>query len=467
WQISRWKNDFISVQQAKEQAVDQDEARAARLYAAYQRQLKAYNAVDFDDLIVLPVQLFGQHPEVLEKWQNRLRYLLVDEYQDTNACQYRLIRQLAGVRGALTAVGDDDQSIYAWRGARPENIHQLQRDYPTLKVIKLEQNYRSTRRILDSANQLIANNPHLFEKQLWSTLGEGEPILVMSARTAGHEAEKVVAEIQKRQFRDRVPAKDFAILYRSNHQSRVFEKLLRENRIPYRITGGTAFFERTEVKDILGYLRLVSNPDDDAAFLRVVNTPRREIGASTLEKLGEYAQDRQVSLFKAAREMGFAERVSARARTRIDNFTDWLNSIILAQRDTEPQALVQRIVQGIEYEDWMLQNSSSPKMAEKRMENVQEVQNWVAKLYDEGAGKETLGEIVAHMSLVDMLERNNEEKEQDAITLMTLHAAKGLEFPYVFLIGMEEELLPHANSMDEAGLQEERRLAYVGITRAQ
>ncbi|MCB1622745.1 MAG: DNA helicase Rep, partial [Thiothrix sp.] len=467
WQISRWKNDFISLTQAKAQAQGQDEARAVRLYEAYQRQLKAYNAVDFDDLIVLPVQLFDQYPEILEKWQHQLRYLLVDEYQDTNACQYRLIRQLTGVRGALTAVGDDDQSIYAWRGARPENIHQLQGDYPTLKVIKLEQNYRSTRRILDSANRLIANNPHLFEKQLWSTLGEGDPIRVMSARTAEHEAEKVVAEIQKRQFRDRVPARDFAILYRSNHQSRVFEKLLRENRIPYRITGGTAFFERTEVKDILGYLRLVSNPDDDAAFLRVVNTPRREIGASTLEKLGDYAQERQVSLFRAAREMGFAERISARARARMDNFTDWLDGIVTAQRDTEPQALVQRIVQGIDYEDWMLQNSGSPKMAEKRMENVQEVQNWVAKLYDEGAGKETLGEIVAHMSLVDMLERNSEEKEQDAITLMTLHAAKGLEFPYVFLIGMEEELLPHANSLDEAGLQEERRLAYVGITRAQ
>ena len=467
WQVSRWKNDFVSPEQAMQQVANELEERAVRLYTAYQRQIKAYNAVDFDDLIVLPVQLFDQYPEILEKWQNRLRYLLVDEYQDTNACQYRLIRQLVGVRGALTAVGDDDQSIYAWRGARPENIAQLQKDYPSLRVIKLEQNYRSTRRILESANHLIANNPHLFEKKLWSTLGEGDPILIMPCRTAEHEAEKVVGEIMKRHFRDRTAYKDFAILYRGNHQSRLFEKLLREQNIPYKLTGGTSFFERAEVKDILGYLRMVSNPEDDAAFLRIINTPRREIGTSTLEKLGDYAHERHTSLFVAAQEMGFAGRISAKARQRMDTFTTWLNAMIHANQTEAPAVLVKRIVTEIYYEDWLLQDSSSPKVAEKRMANVWEIVDWVRKLHDEGAGKETLAEIVAHMSLVDLLERNSGEEEQDAVTLMTLHGAKGLEFPYVFLVGAEEELLPHANSLDAAGIEEERRLAYVGITRAQ
>ena len=467
WQISRWKNDSISVEQAFEQsAEDEHLQQAARLYEQYQRQIKAYNAVDFDDLIVLPVQLFKQYPDILEKWQARLRYLLIDEYQDTNACQYQLIHQLAGARGALTAVGDDDQSIYAWRGARPENIAQLQRDYPTLKVVKLEQNYRSTKRILESANHLIANNPHLFEKNLWSTLGEGDPILVMPCRTAEHEGQKVVGEIMKRQFRERAPYKDFAILYRGNYQSRLFEKLLRENNIPYHISGGTSFFERAEVKDILAYLRLVSNPDDDTAFLRIINTPRREIGASTLEKLGDYAHERQCSLFQASQEMGFAQRISAKARQRLDTFTTWLRDLVQANSEYEPAALVRRIILDIDYEDWLLQNASTGKVAEKRMANVHEITAWVEKLYDAGAGKESLAEIVAHMSLVDLLERNNEDDEQDAVTLMTLHGAKGLEFPYVFLVGVEEELLPHVNSTGEAGLQEERRLAYVGITRA-
>ena len=467
WQVSRWKNDFLSPEQVMQQATDELSQRAAHLYEQYQRQIKAYNAVDFDDLIVLPVQLFQQYPEVLARWQQRLRYLLVDEYQDTNACQYQLIRQLAGVRGALTAVGDDDQSIYAWRGARPENILQLQRDYPNLKVIKLEQNYRSTQRILDSANYLIGHNPHLFEKKLWSTLGEGEPILIMPCRSVEHEAEKVVGEIMKRHFRERTDYKDFAILYRGNHQSRSFETLLRQQNIPYQITGGTSFFERTEVKDILAYLRLISNPHDDAAFLRIINTPRREIGTSTLEKLGDYAHERKNSLFVCAQELAFAERVSPKSRQRLEHFTAWLNQLIELNQTDPPAKVVQRIITDIHYEDWLLQNSSSPNMAEKRMDNVREVVEWVHKLYEDGLGKESLAEIVAHMSLVDLLERNSEEAEQNAVTLMTLHGAKGLEFPYVFLIGAEEEILPHLHSMDEAGIQEERRLAYVGITRAQ
>jgi ATP-dependent DNA helicase Rep len=467
WIISRWKNDFISVEQAALLANTTDEKLAAILYEKYQRQIKAYNAVDFDDLIVLPVQLFEQHPDALQHWQNKLRYLLVDEYQDTNACQYRLIRLLAGVRGALTAVGDDDQSIYAWRGARPENIAQLQQDYPMLKVVKLEQNYRSTSRILQSANKLIGNNPHLFEKNLWSTLGEGDPIRIMPCRTPEHEVEKVVSEILKARFRDRADFKDFAILYRGNHQSRLFEKALRENNIAYKISGGTSFFSRAEVKDILGYLRLISNPDDDAAFLRIINTPKREIGTSTLEKLGEYAFERKASMLTAAQELGFAQRISAKATQRIETFCFWLHEITRAAENADPTSIVKQVINDIGYEDWLKNTCNTPKQAESRMKNVWEIVEWIRKLHDDGAGKETLGEIIAHMSLVDMLERNSEEKEQDAVALMTLHAAKGLEFPSVFLVGVEEELLPHANSVDEQSIQEERRLAYVGITRAQ
>ena len=467
WIISRWKNDFISVAQSALIASTTDEKLAALLYEKYQRQIKAYNAVDFDDLIVLPVQLFEQHPDALQYWQQKLRYLLVDEYQDTNACQYRLIRLLAGVRGALTAVGDDDQSIYAWRGARPENIAQLQTDYPMLKVVKLEQNYRSTSRILQSANKLIGNNPHLFEKNLWSTLGEGDPIRIMPCRTPEHEAEKVVGEILKARFRDRADFKDFAILYRGNHQSRLFEKLLRENNIPYKISGGTSFFERSEVKDILAYLRLIANPTDDAAFLRIINTPKREIGTSTLEKLGEYAHERNSSLLTAAQELGFAQRISAKAQQRVETFCFWLQEMMRAAEGADPSAIVRQVINDTAYEDWLKNTCNTPKQAESRMKNVWEIVEWVRKLHNDGAGKETLSDIIAHMSLVDMLERNSEEKEQDAVVLMTLHAAKGLEFPSVFLIGMEEELLPHTNSLDEHGIQEERRLAYVGITRAQ
>jgi len=468
WIISRWKNDFISPKKALEQAMTPDELLAAKVYERYQRQLKAYNALDFDDLIVLPVQLFDANPEILAKWQNKLRYMLVDEYQDTNNCQYRMVRQLAGVRAELTVVGDDDQSIYAWRGARPENINQLQTDYPNLKLVKLEQNYRSTSSILDSANHLIANNPHLFEKKLWSALGSGDKIRVIPCRTAEHEIERVIGEIMKYHFRDRTEHRDFAILYRSNHQSRLFERYLRQNNIPYKISGGTSFFSRAEVKDTLAYIRLISNPSDDAAFLRVINTPKREIGATTLEKLGDYANEREVSLFAASTEMGLASQLTERGRSRLAMFCQWINDISYASREMDPHQVVEKVISDVDYYEWMQTTSSSPKMAERRMENVQEIIDWIKRLHNEGEGKhQDLGDIVAHMSLMDILERNQEDEDEDAVSLMTLHTSKGLEFPYVFLVGMEEDILPHANSLEDNGLEEERRLAYVGITRAQ
>ncbi|TNF35363.1 MAG: DNA helicase Rep [Gammaproteobacteria bacterium] len=466
WRISRWKNDFIMPEQALAMADNDLELRHARLYERYQRQLKAYNALDFDDLILQPVVLFRQDQDALQHWQNRMHYLLVDEYQDTNASQYQLVKLLLGSHARLTAVGDDDQSVYAWRGARPENLAALQQDYRNLKIIKLEQNYRSTRRILRCANQLISNNPHVFEKKLWSDLGIGEPIRIIECSSAEAEAERVVVEMKTHMFQTRSRFSDYAILYRGNSQSRIFEKYLREMQVPYVVSGGTSFFERGEVKDIMAYLRLLANPDDDAAFLRIVNTPRREIGASTLEKLGEYATRRGISLFTASFEFGLQEVLSERAFNNLQNFTNWINLMSDNAMRGDGVAVARSLVSEIGYEDWLKDQSNDLKAAERRMENVHELLDWLSKLAKEEKG-ENLAELVAHMALMDILERNNEEKQSDAVYLMTLHAAKGLEFPYVYMVGVEEETLPHRTSIMEDNLEEERRLAYVGITRAQ
>ncbi len=466
--ISNWKNAFITPQQALAMAEEAVEHSAAILYESYNRHLKAFNAVDFDDLIMVPVLLFEQQPEILEKWQNRIRYLLVDEYQDTNATQYRLVQLLVGVRGALTVVGDDDQSIYAWRGAQPENLALLGKDFPNLKVIKLEQNYRSMGRILNAANHLIANNPHVFEKKLWSELGHGDPIKIVNCADEKDEALKVASAIMHKVFQGQNPHSDFAILYRGNHQSRLFEQALREHRIPYSISGGQSFFSLTEVKDIMGYLRLLVNPDDDAAFLRVVNTPRREIGASTVEKLGAYASERGISLFAASFEFGLKSLLNERAHSRLSHFVHWLVELGDRARRGDPVAAARDLVNEIDYQSWLNDTSRDLKQAEKRMENVEELLGWLKRMADsEESENADLSEMVAKMSLMDILERQNEEEAGDNVRLMTLHAAKGLEFPHVFLVGMEEELLPHRTSIEEENIEEERRLAYVGITRAQ
>ncbi len=465
--VARWKQAMVGPQQALGEAGDARETGAAQCYAQYERSLRAYNAVDFDDLIGLPVQLFEQHPEVLERWQGRLRYLLVDEYQDTNAGQYRLVRLLTGARGALTAVGDDDQSIYAWRGARPENLKILRDDFSDLKIIKLEQNYRSAGRILKAANALIANNPHVFEKVLWSKLGYGDPLRIILARDETHEADWVVSELLSHRFRHRNDFRDYAILYRGNHQSRVFEKALREHRVPYFLSGGTSFFSRSEIRDVMAYLRLLANPDDDAAFLRVVNTPRREIGSSTLEKLAGYARERDASLFAAAQELGLEQHLSARAVDRLRRFCTWLDKFAQRAASEETVPLVRELVEAVGYRRWLEDTSSSSKAAERRMQNVDELLEWLQRFCDESDSETGVGELVARAILMDVLERQEEENTSDRVNLMTLHAAKGLEFPHVFVAGMEEELLPHRTSLEEENLEEERRLAYVGITRAQ
>lgn len=466
WRISRWKNDFVLPEAALATAENDIDARYAQLYARYQRQLHAYNAMDFDDLILQPVLLFQNHAQVLTKWQHRVHYLLVDEYQDTNASQYEMVRLLLSQQARLTAVGDDDQSVYAWRGARPENLARLQTDYPHLKLIKLEQNYRSSARILQCANTLIGNNPHVFEKKLWSDLGLGDMVRIIECMSAEAEAERVVVEMNTHRFQNRSQYRDYAILYRGNSQSKIFEKHLRELQMPYVVSGGTSFFERTEIKDIMAYLRLLANPDDDTAFLRIVNTPRREIGAATLEKLGDYSRTRNISLYAASFELGLQQVLSERALHALQQFTNWIALMSDNAARGDGVAVARSMVLEVGYDDWLKDQCADLKTAERRMENIMELLDWLRKLEQEEKG-DTLGELVAHITLLDIMERNNEEKSPDAVHLMTLHAAKGLEFPYVYLVGVEEETLPHRNSIMEDNIEEERRLAYVGITRAQ
>ncbi|MEQ1740504.1 MAG: DNA helicase Rep [Methyloglobulus sp.] len=472
-QIGQWKNAFVTVKQAELISIA-DQPAISQLYADYTRSLKAYNAVDFDDLILLPVLLFQQHPGVLEKWQNTIRYLLVDEYQDTNITQYELVKLLAGNLGRFTVVGDDDQSIYAWRGAQPENLSQLQKDYPRLQVIKLEQNYRSTGRILKVANQLIANNPHTYEKKLWSELGYGDPLRVLSHKDEISEAQQMVAELIHHKFKTGGSYQDYAILYRGNHQSRLFERGLRENNIPYFISGSTSFFAYSEIKDILAYLRLLVNPDDDAAFLRIINTPRRELGPTTLEKLGAYANHRQISLFAASAELGLSQTVSSKSIARLAKFYDWIIATAERVERDDTFAVIEKMINEIGYGQWLRENSKTSESAERKMNNVAELINWLKRIADkEGQEQKPLAEIIANIMLMDILERNQEEESGDQVSLMTLHSAKGLEFQHVFLVGMEENILPHQNTIESDdvngtnGIEEERRLAYVGITRAQ
>jgi ATP-dependent DNA helicase Rep len=463
--ISHWKNAMLDPASAESHAEDAFEAGLARLYARYERSLAAYNAVDFDDLILHPVRLLREVPAVREYWQGRIRHLLVDEYQDTNNAQYELVKLLVGPDGAFTVVGDDDQSIYAWRGARPENLARLKDDFPLLKVIMLEQNYRSSGRILSLANGLIANNPHLFEKQLWSALGPGERARVLHCRDETHEAERVASEIlHGHQTKGRAYG-DFAILYRGNHQARPFEKALRAHNIPYFLSGGQSFFARSEIKDVMAYLRLLANPDDDAAFLRVVNVPRREIGASTLQKLSAAAANRGVSLLTACTDLGLAAQLGERPRQRLAGFADWIKAHA-GDADKEPVGTVRRLLDTMDYAGWVKDNASSLGVAERRLENVDDLISWLEALNKGALQEGTLSEIVAHLSLMDILERQDEEEGGDRVHLMTLHAAKGLEFPHVFLVGMEEDLLPHHSSIEAETIEEERRLCYVGITRA-
>jgi ATP-dependent DNA helicase Rep len=460
--ISLWKNALVGPEDAAKIAADDLEAGAAKVYAEYERTLRAYQAVDFDDLIRLPVQLFEERDDIGGRWRSRLWHLLVDECQDTNRCQYRLLQLLTGPRAAFTAVGDDDQSIYAWRGADIENLKALRDDYPNLKVIKLEQNYRSVQRVLKAANALIAHNPKLFEKKLWSEHGHGEAIRVTACRDGEHEAEWVIARLSAHKFENRTKFSDYAILYRGNFQAKAFEQQLRAHKIPYVLSGGQSFFDRSEIKDLTSYLRLLANQDDDPAFIRAVTTPKRGIGGTTLEALGQAAGRRHQSLFTAAFAPGVENEVKAAQLAAVREFCQFINRMEWrAQKEPAGQVL-DDLLRAIGYEAWLFE-SLEPREAEAKWANVRDFVQWLsAKGAEEN---KNLLELSQTMALISMLDKN--EGEQDAVQLATLHAAKGLEFPHVFLVGIEEGVLPHRESVELGKVEEERRLMYVGITRAQ
>lgn len=470
--ISLWKNDLAEPDDLRGKMEDARHSLAVEIYDQYLRMLSAYNATDFDDLIRLPTVLFRDHPEVLARWHRRIRYLLVDEYQDTNISQYQLVKMLVGDQPRFTVVGDDDQSIYSWRGARPENLVQLQDDFPGLKIVKLEQNYRSTGLILKAANTVIDNNPHVFTKTLWSEMGFGDPIRIIRTPNDEAEAERIANEILHQHLVRRGQYKDFAVLYRGNFQARVLEIKLQQNRIPYKMTGGTSFFAKAEIKDVMSYLRLLVNPDDDAAFLRIINTPRREIGPATLEKLNEYAGQRGVSLSAACQEVGLKQHLPEKAGERLDRFSTWLDRTIKKLHlEDDPVMVIREMITDINYEAWLRQDSDTDRQAEKRLANVHVLIDSLQTMLERGDEDDDsdiqVQDAIGKLVLRDIMDRQEEEDDSDAVQLMTLHASKGLEFPHVFVMGLEEELLPHRNSIESGDIEEERRLMYVGITRAQ
>lgn len=491
WAISLWKNQGLNSDLAEGVAQNDDERVAARVMKRYEERLAAYQAVDFDDLIGLPHRLLSRDEEARTKWQQTLRYVLVDEYQDTNAIQYELMKCIVGERGMFTAVGDDDQSIYGWRGATIENLRRLPQEFPALKVIPLEQNYRSTGHILRAANQVIANNPKLFEKKLWSDFGDGEPVKVVECDSEEHEAERAVARIQSIRGNGgavgaspggaQIELKDFAILYRANHQARVFEKALRKANLPYKVSGGQSFFDRAEIKDLCAWLRLLVNNDDDPAFLRAVTTPKRGIGHQTLGNLGEFAAKWKVSLYEALFAESLATAVNARAIGSLHEFGRYVNDLEYRARHTvgseDAKALLMGWLKDIDYEKHLYEGEDSEKLAASRWTNVLDFVDWIAKRCggeienDGGLTVETEKKSVLDVAqtisvIISLAERGD---DQNVITLSTLHASKGLEWPHVVLAGVNEGLLPFKaddEDMTPQRLEEERRLMYVGITRA-
>ncbi|WP_225782568.1 ATP-dependent helicase [Xenophilus sp. Marseille-Q4582] len=493
WTISKWKNMGLNAAEAEAQAADDNERIIARIMARYEERLAAYQSVDFDDLIGMPLALLHKHPQVREKWQKALGHILVDEYQDTNATQYEVLKALAGQRGSFTAVGDDDQSIYGWRGATLDNLKKLPIDYPQLKVIKLEQNYRSTSAILRAANNVIGPNPKLFPKTLFSELGEGEPVRVVDCDNEQHEAERAVARLLS--LRENSPYKewrDFAILYRANHQARVFEQALRKAGIPYKVSGGQSFFDRAEIKDLCGWFRLWVNNDDDPAFLRAVTTPKRGIGHTTLQQLGAFATQYKLSLFEALFSNSLPSAVGKRGIEGLHEFGRYINDLEYRARHTrgaqDARAFLDSWLKEIEYEQHLYDGEESETAAATRWGHVMEFCDWMAQRCggqtDDASGADavtqepkSLLEVAQTISLLSTISERG-DKEQNVLTLSTLHASKGLEWPHVLLVGVNEGLLPFKLDDDEGRqekvaentlerLQEERRLMYVGITRAQ
>jgi ATP-dependent DNA helicase Rep len=482
WQISLWKNQGLDSAAARAAASSDDERLAAQVMQRYEERLSAFQAVDFDDLIGLPLALLKRDDAVRDRWQRRFAHVLIDEVQDTNAVQYELLKQLVGepARARFTAVGDDDQSIYGWRGATLDNLRRLPEDFPQLTVIPLEQNYRSTGAILRAANHVIAQNPKLYPKTLWSEHGEGEPVQVVECDGEEHEAERVVNRVNALRGRGPVAYADIAVLYRANHQARVFEQKLRAAQIPYRVSGGQSYFDRAEIKDLCAWLRLLVNTDDDPAFLRAIATPKRGIGTTTLTRLAEHATRWKTSLFEALFAESLGAVVGAKALESLHEFGRYVNDLEHRARHTtgaeDARALLLGWLRDIGYEQHLFDSEDSEKLAATRWTNVLDFVDWIARrcggeLTQEGGTFETERQSVLQVAqtisvIISLAER---DEAQDAVTLSTLHAAKGLEWPHVVLAGVNEGLLPFKGpdeDMTPERLAEERRLMYVGITRA-
>ncbi len=481
WTISRWKNQGLDSTGAAQVAADAGEQLAARVMQRYEERLSAYQAVDFDDLIGLPLKLLQSDAPLRAKWQQHFRHILVDEVQDTNAVQYELLRALVGEHGLFTAVGDDDQSIYGWRGATIENLKRLPQDYPQLKVITLEQNYRSTANILRAANHVIAANPKLYPKQLWSAFGDGEPVRVLECDGEEHEAERAVAFIQARRAEGgAVKLSDFAVLYRANHQARVFEQKLRAAQLPYKVSGGQSFFDRAEIRDLCAWLRLWVNQDDDPAFLRAVSTPKRGIGHQTLAALGEFAGRWKCSLFEALFSDSLGAALNKKALGSLHEFGRYINDLEARARQAagseQAKAFLLGWLKDIGYEQHLFDGEDSEKLAAARWTNVLDFVDWISRRCGDEGGqapgsldseRRSVLEVAQTISVIISLAERGDE--QDVVTLSTLHAAKGLEWPHVLLAGVNEGLLPFKSGEDEMTterLEEERRLMYVGVTRA-
>ena len=502
WKISSWKNQGLNSTQALAGALDEQDRLIAQIMARYEERLSAYQSVDFDDLVGLPHKLLRESTQVRAKWQDLIQHILVDEYQDTNATQYEFLKLLAGDKQRFTAVGDDDQSIYGWRGATLENLQKLPVDYPNLKIIKLEQNYRSTTSILNAANNVIQPNPKLFPKTLFSELGQGEPVQVIESDNEEHEAERVVARIQSLRSIPKVGPngevrhpefKEFAVLYRANHQSRVLEQAFRKAQIPYKVSGGQSFFDKAEIRDLCAWLRLWVNNDDDPAFLRAITTPKRGIGHQSLQALGQFASQYKLSLFEALFSQSLGAVISPKILGGLHEFGRDINDLEFRAKHTkgneEAKTFLLDWLKSIEYEKFLFDNEDNEKVASQRWSNVLEFCEWIANRcggqIEDSAGVTTaqeqknLLEVVQTVSLLSTL--SEREQDQNVVTLSTLHAAKGLEWPHVVLIGINEDILPFKpTSQEDSGelseiqifaqsqrIEEERRLMYVGITRAQ
>ena len=464
-EISSAKNKLQTPDQYQKVAGDYFHKMVADVYQDYQTTLLRNHSMDFDDLIMQTALLFKRAPEVLEYYQRRFQYIHVDEYQDTNYAQYDLVKKLAEKYQNLCVVGDSDQSIYRWRGADIKNILSFEKDYPNATVVFLEQNYRSTESILNAANAVIKNNPDHKEKKLWTDQAGGSKLKYYKAQTERYESLYVAEQIEKYIHEQRFNYRDIAILYRTNAQSRVIEETFVKANIPYQMVGGTKFYDRKEIKDILAYLRLISNPDDDVSFVRIVNEPKRGIGATTIEKLQNYATANEISLFTAIKEIDFVG-LGARATKSLAEFGEMVSNWIQQQEFLTATDMVEQVLKKSGYEE-MLENERTIE-AKTRLENINEFKS-VTQHFEKNSDDQTLLAFLTDLALISDIDSMDDDPFADnKVTMMTLHAAKGLEFPVVFLVGMEEGIFPHSRSaMDDEEMAEERRLAYVGITRAE